>query len=481
MQAKKTIGLKLTETSFKLQDSSRVTVPAARLITNRGSRDTNSLAARLARQFLSLNIGLLKSFGVSAWIDYDGAEVRIVFDSGIVVGAVPLLSPTSNQPDYGLVIVPRFDWPGLGNILAQTGWKVVPSLLGDLPMLPNSDRNIPHWVLSGTVLLRVDALLKKLDRNFILAEKDLSAPRGQIRWDRYAQNRLPLMRALDVPCRVPDLEEHRELKAAIHFTLRKQLASLETQLHAGIVVARLIELCKELIDRVKMVYPKIPTVLQLRSWSRTRLNRDVFHKGLDAIQWTLEDRGLAGLSDLRGLPWMMSMDAFYECWVETILELWTRKSGGVLKVGRKRQTITPIRWDKPFLGSQKFLLPDFVIEHPSGQIVIDAKYKEHWEDLQISSWLELEDQIRVGHRQDLLQVLAYSALFDTPTITACLVYPCREATWKSLKERNRLSHHASIQAGTRTIDLFLATLPMSGTPSEVLDALGPNFLQHQTA
>ena len=133
--------------------------------------------------------------------------------------------------------------------------------------------------------------------------------------------------------------------------------------------------------------------------------------GLDAIAWTLEDRGLAGMSDLRGLPWMLSMDEFYESWVETILEQFTRKTGGILRVGRKRETITPISWDKPFLGSQKYLLPDFLIDHPAGPIVVDAKYKEHWEDLQVSSWAQLEEQIRSGHRQDLHQILAYSALF----------------------------------------------------------------------
>jgi McrBC 5-methylcytosine restriction system component len=475
--AKSFIGPKASGTSFSLVDSSTLTVSADRLIKISG-RDPTSLAARLAQQFLSINAGLLKNLGVSASTNYDGAQVKIVFASGIQIGALPLLSPTSGQPDYGLVISPRFGWIGLGNILAQTGWKVVPSLLGGLPMLPQSDRDIPPWVLSGAVLMRLEALLKKLQRNFILEEKDLSAPRGQVKWDLYARTRLPRMKALDLPCRIPELEDHRELRAAIHFTLKRQLTSLETQLPAGIVVAKLIELCHKLIARVQSVHPKVPTSRQLESWSRTRLNRDVFQMGLDAIEWTLEDRGLAGISDLRGLPWMMSMDEFYESWVETILQKLTRKSGGVLRVGRKRETITPIAWDKPFLGSQKYLLPDFLIDHPSGPIVVDAKYKEHWEDLQVSSWSELEDQIRSGHRQDLHQILAYSALFDKQTTTACLVYPCRKQTWKSLRERKRLTHHASIQAGSRRIDLLLTTFPMSGTPEEIITAMGPNFL-HQ--
>ncbi|HEY0761181.1 MAG TPA: hypothetical protein VGD61_02330 [Pyrinomonadaceae bacterium] len=463
--------------SFSLTDSATLVIPAETLIVGVPSRDRASLSARLARQFLSVNEGILEDFGVSGSVQYDGSNVKLVISTGILIGALPLLSPTSGQTDYGLIISPRFGWSGLGNILTQTGWKIVPSVLPSLPMLPQSDRNIPPWVLSGTVLLRLEALLSKIQRSFILRESDFIAPRGQIKWDDYARNRLPQMKALDVPCRVPDLEDHRELKAAIHFTLRKQLNSLLTQLSSGIVVSSLIDLCHSLIARVKSVYPKIPTTRQLQSWSRTRLNREIFRNGLDAIEWTLEDRGLAGLADLRGLPWVMSMDLFYETWVETILELFTRKHGGVLKVGRKRETITPISWDKPFVGSQRFLLPDFLIEHPSGAIVIDAKYKEHWEDLQVMSWFQLEDQIRSGHRQDLHQILAYSTLFDKPTITACLVYPCRQSTWRSLKERNRLSHRARIQAGNRRIELILATFPMSETAEEIIGSFEPNFLQ----
>lgn len=476
-RARSPFSTKPPGTSFRVADSSTIRVSAESLITAGASRDPAALSARLAQQFLSINDGLLRDFGVSASVDYNGSKVTILIRSGILIGAVPLLSPTSGRPDYGLVIYPRFGWPGLGSILAQTGWKIIPSLLGFLPMLPRSDREIPSWVLSGTVLSRLAALLRSLQRKFILRELDLRAPRGQIKWDRYVQRRISQMKVLDVPCRVPDLEDHRELKAAIHFTLKKQLKSLETQLPAGMVVAKLIEICRSLIARVQSVHPKMPTTRQLQSWSRTRLNRDIFEKGLNAIEWTLEDRGLAGMSDLRGLPWMMSMDAFYESWVETILEVLTRKSGGILRVGRKRETITPIEWDKPFLGSQKYLLPDFLIERPSGAIVVDAKYKDHWEDLQVSSWFQLEEQIRAGHRQDLHQILAYSALFDRPNITACLVYPCREETWKSLQARDRLSHHASIHTGARRIDLVLTTFPMSGTPEEIITALGPSFLQ----
>ncbi len=44
-----------------------------------------------------------------------------------------------------------------------------------------------------------------------------------------------------------------------------------------------------------------------------------FVEGLQAIHWTVEERGLAGLSDLEGIPWTMPMEQFFEAWVETVM------------------------------------------------------------------------------------------------------------------------------------------------------------------
>jgi hypothetical protein len=129
----------------------------------------------------------------------------------------------------------------------------------------------------------------------------------------------------------------------------------------------------------------------------------------------------------------MSMDEFYEAWVETIASKLSLRLGGILKIGRKRETLTPISWEQPYLGSQKSLIPDIVIHRESETIVIDAKYKQHWEDIQNEGWHNLAEEIQQRHRGDLMQILAYSTLFTTPSVIACIAYPCRRGTWESLK------------------------------------------------
>ncbi len=61
-----------------------------------------------------------------------------------------------------------------------------------------------------------------------------------------------------------------------------------------------------------------------------------YSNGLQAMEWTLEERGLAGVSDLEGIPWRMPMDRFFEVWVETIFRVVAQRTGAQIKVGRKR-------------------------------------------------------------------------------------------------------------------------------------------------
>ena len=138
---------------------------------------------------------------------------------------------------------------------------------------------------------------------------------------------------------------------------------------------------------------------------------------------------------------------------------------------RKRETITPISWDPPFIGSQKYLLPDVIIEKENEIIILDAKYKEHWEEMNFNSWNNLEEEIRESHREDLLQILAYSSVTDKKTITSCLIYPCKNTTWDSMISRERTFHKASLYAGQRKINLLLTAIPMKANFNTAIDAL----------
>ena len=450
----------LEQRCLEAQDSTVTRVPARFLLRGQSSRDPSSQIARLADQLVDLNQNALRQLDLLIEPHYRNSTIELDIHAGTRIGAIPLISPTSGRYDYGLVVRPRFDWPGIGPILGATGWRVIPAPLA-MPLLPRSERRVPPWVLSTVVLFRLKGLLDQLERRFEITQEERSSPRGTIDWSRYLHHQISRARFLDVPCRFPTLQKDRDLRAAIRFALEKQLRSLESQRLAGFFVRELIAMCRDLIDQVRDVTPHEPLPTTFQVWRRATLRTEVFHRGVEAIEWTAEERGLAGTSDLQGLPWTMSMEQFFEAWVETLMSLVARRIGGMIRSGRERQTVVPLNWNPPYLGSQKSLVPDVVIERGDVTVIVDAKYKEHWEEMQKRRWADLEEDMRERHRADLLQVLAYSTVAQKPKVLVCLAYPCNEERWLSLQTRNLLVHRASLPLIQRRVELVLVAFPLS--------------------
>jgi len=320
-------------------------------------------------------------------------------------------------------------------------------------------------------------MLARLSRRFTLASADLPAPKGTVDWAEYAVRRLATGQALNVPCVFPDLRDDEALRSAVHFALREHRKALQAQRAGGLVVLKLLMLCEQLLAQVAGTQPCRPRDMQMESWRRHRMNSRVFREGLQAIEWTVDKRGLAGLSELAGLAWQLDMEAFFESWVETLADRVARTTGASLRVGRKEETRVALDWRPPHLGSQRSLVPDLVLQRPDCTLVIDAKYKSHAEELDHAAWKGLDNLIRERHRADLLQVLAYSTLYDSPRVAACLMYPCRPDTYESLCRRGQEVTRAAIPAGNRRLELVLATAPIGWECERTVSRLADVLLQ----
>ncbi len=461
---------------LQLQDHSVQSFPAAEFFKADG-RDPAVPAARLAGQFVHQNRTLFERLQIKARHEYDGKAVQLVLESGATAGAVPLLSPMTGRFDFGLVVQPRFPWPGIGPMLARMGWRIAPTPLR-LPMLRRTERKVPAWVISVMVLTRLDALLKQLDRRFEHVRALTHAPKGSVDWSAYATGSLPSARFLEVPCRFPDLRDDRSLKGAIRFTLEAQIRSLSSQREHGAFVHQLIEKADSMLQNVRSVPPLRPQEGQMQAWLRTPLRSEAYIEGLQAIDWTMDERGLAGLSDLEGIPWLMPMDAFFEAWVEVVMQRVSTRVGGELRVGRLQQTVAAVHWEPPYTGSQRSLRPDLVLNGRDFTLIVDAKYKRHFEELSSSRWNHLDDWLREGHRADLLQALAYGSLSEAPLTICVLAYPCRQETWESLKRRGMVIHQATLPTRSRRLLLWLTAVPMHDAVEDLAQPIAEELRRH---
>lgn len=417
---------------------------------------------RYAESLLTTNAGVLRALGVEAEPSRRGGVAGLSVRTSTRVGAIPLRSPATGRADFGLVVSPRFSWLSIGEALGVAGFRVTPELL-PLPTLPQSERAVPPWVLASVVLARVEALLQSMTRRFVVTRAILPAPRGQVDVGRWAVEGLARGRPLAVPCAFPDLRDDERLRAAIHWVVRRQVEGLRAAAAVGSTntLRPLLDRCERILTAVAGTPALRPGSANRERWSRDPLRSQVFRDGLEAIGWTADETGLAGLAETTGLAWRLDMERFLEAWVESLADGVSRRIGARLRAGRTEATRVPLNWEPRGGGGLQSLLPDLVLARSDRTIVIDAKYKPHGEALGAGGRAALRDDERVIHRDDVLQALAYSSLFATARVTAVLAYPCRLERWKSLCERGRTHARTvvSVAAGRR-VELVVCALPL---------------------
>lgn len=425
-----------------------------------------------AESFVRLNTDAVTSLGAQIQVEAGtyGAAVRLV--PGGRAGAIPLRSPQSGQVVGGFMVQPRFGWSGVGQVLGQTGWHAAPTFL-DLPLVPGSGRAIPRWVLAGPVLVRLQALLRSLRRGYRDTEDVLQRPRGRILWQAYQRDSLARGHWHRLPCRYPDLDHDPRLRQAVRWTVERLRRDLLVVGRRDRVAESLADLAAHLLEELRDVIPAPPRPDDLdRMTSHNRILDEALHRGLEAISWVVNERGLAGGQEFDGLAWMLPLEQLWERFVEAVVRRRVALTGGAIHTGRQGETTFPLRWTDPVHRSLGHLEPDIVVQRGRSVHIYDAKYKAHLAELDEHGWRRFADESRADHRADLHQVLAYAALYDADDITATLVYPLRVATWTSLHKRGRDVSEAELLHGERRVRLQLWGLPFGhGLQAEGLEAV----------
>lgn len=226
-------------------------------------------------------------------------------------------------------------------------------------------------------------------------------------------------------------------------------------------IARLLAaVADKLLEQVRDVLPLTPSRSQLeRLATGDRVTEMSLRRGLEALGWIVDERGLGGGREMDGLAWAAPLNELWERYVEAAVRHEASLQGGIVRVGRSRETVVPLNWSDPTHRSMGHLLPDIVVNYRTRVDIVDAKYKAHLAELDEQGWRAFTEDTREAHRADVHQILAYASLFDAPEVRAILVYPLREDTWRSLHRRGRDVSVAEIFSGHRRVQLELRGLP----------------------
>jgi hypothetical protein len=409
--------------------------------------------------FLRMNEEALVKLDVTHAVRSSDAGIQLLLGPGGRAGAIPLRSAQTGHVAGGFLVEPRFGWAGVGRVLVSTGWAAAPEVL-DFPLVPGSGREVPPWVLAGPVLKRLDDLLRALRPGYRTEEQMLEKPRGQIVWNRYVSESLGRGRWGHLPCRFPNLTTDPMLRRLVRWALERTRRDLVAIGGTDFLARLLVAFTDKLLDQVRDVLPLVPSRSQLNYLASCDPLMEVsMRRGMEALGWIVDERGLGGGQEMDGLAWATPLDSLWEHYVEAAVRREASMRGGIVRVGRSRETLVPLDWSDPSHRSMGHLLPDIVVTYRDRIDVIDAKYKAHLAELDEQGWRRFTEDAREAHRADIHQILAYASLFEAPDVRAILVYPLRQQTWRILRDRNRDVSVADIFSGRRRVRLELRGLP----------------------
>jgi hypothetical protein len=223
----------------------------------------------------------------------------------------------------------------------------------------------------------------------------------------------------------------------------------------------------KLIDTLRDVLAQLPSSGRLnRLLQSALLSNEALHRGIEALGWIVDERGLGGGQEQNGLAWQLPLEQLWESYVESVIRREASVRGAQVKVGRLRETIFPLHWTDPTHRSLGHLIPDIVVKSGNEIWIIDAKYKAHLAEIDETGWRRFTQDLRESHRADIQQVLAYAALYEAKVVTATLAYPLRSETWKSLSSRGRDRSIADLFTAGRQLRVELRGLPFGIRASE---------------
>lgn len=412
-----------------------------------------------AETFLRFNAEAFVALDLQPEVFSGSSGTALRVRPGERAGAVPLRSGLTGHVVGGLVVKPRFEWAGVGQILSETGWYASPDFL-NLPLVPGSAREVPSWVLAGPVLTRLGALLRALSPGYRQMEEVLLKPRGHIIWTRYLGQSLVRGFWHHLPCRFPDLATDPLLRRYIRWSLERLHRDLIGVGGSDSIALGLATLAVQLIESLADVTALMPRRQELdRILAGRRVLEDVLRRGIEAIAWIVDERGLGGGNERDGLAWVLPLAKLWESYVESIYRREVADIGGEVKVGRLGETVFPLNWSDPAHRTLGHLVPDIVIQRGRSVQVVDAKYKAHLAEVDDTGWRRFEEETREAHRADIHQILAYASLYEAEEVTATLVYPLRRSTYIALRERHRDRSFAELLHGGRRVRLELRGLP----------------------
>jgi len=332
-------------------------------------------------------------------------------------GVVPLLPALDSQAAHNLVVSPMSPWHVLSEFVGATHESDWLRVNTEWP-ISRSDLDLELWHFAKPFLSEAKSVLSKPGRAFVTVSRLDPHPAGGTDWQDYAVNRRPYGDA-SFRNRVPE----PSMDAPPHRLMRWCVGAVAASIREPSVVPRnLLEDIDGLENLLGGIPPAEPDGASLRG-----LPRGGAWSGYSKVYAEIERlAALSGLTSGRAevsCAFALSSEVLFERMVREFASEWGARNGFTARTDlddSSRVSITAAAETR--CRMLRSLRPDVVLVSKDAAVIIDAKYKKHFDLARIDrardpgAWYE-------DFRHDIHQVLCYGVGHKKPTTLFALSHP----------------------------------------------------------
>lgn len=395
-------------------------------------------------RFIELNSANMRFLDIYVKQVYEPERKGIIIYTGRYAGAIPIKSPKTSLYTVDLKVrgsySPNLEDDELYSILTETGAELLPEF--DEKLHLKSDGVKPPIYMECEHFIRLyDRALEANWTKFTNETRVESQPRGITNWSLYAAESYNPEQLLKFENHVnAQTIDHYEWRQ-INYVLDKALRILNSSATFNKAKMRNRQIINKLRNR-----PEAASVIWTSHIPEHAVDSPII-KDLKKVGNMI----LADNSDIR-CAWRLDIAKLYEIYVQYLVKTAAPEWHCVLNPH------FPIYGQKASWGL-RYLEPDIILSLNDRQIVIDAKYK--------SNMLGRNDvdapNLKESFRQDLHQVLAYSAFEPSEEKQVMLIYPYSNNTEEDNDAPVRIMRQIiSSPLSNRKIYLSLLGVPFRG-------------------
>jgi len=399
--------------------------------------------------FINFNKKAFDFMGIDASIEEENNISRLRIKTSNYTGAIPLLSPATGKPCGDLIVKPRYG-ENIADLVMSLKDIITPEYCPNLILCSEIVSNPPIYFECFNYLVKFQEAINCNWRKFTSVTEIQKRPSSSTNWGKYSVTSANPQRAFEYENRRNILSFSHEEWQYLTYVLKLAILEIEDSRTPFQLRSKYLE-----------------SISKLNRYLNTHPHKEIkelfIHSSDPNTIKALKEIGNRILSVKTSIlrAWRLDFADFFEKYIQYVFSQ-TCINIGATTYNNKRYSI---HGNRP-AWCLKYLEPDLLVRKGERIITIDAKYKAHMYNSAPS------EVLKESFRNDLHQVIAYSAFTGENEKFVFLVYPDDKFTKREMNINSNLS-----SAGTK---IMLIGVPvdfnkLTDTKSQLLELLKESF------